>query len=275
MLWPLFVNAYLSVVLAMELEDARAFMEAHKHIFLPEHTDDIRALESVQLPEHVKENEVAQKYRTNKYRLTLSTPAYTNLVQFFESKKKEGGPTMSAILSSSCNIITKERSADDRFSFASILARSSEDSNFPAEDEGIPGHHPGSAYTGNNPALAGTLPRLKLGKLPLERELEGDVRGDLAEFDELEPPTLGQTSLVQHFDQMIKQEEGDESPSRGEIPYPDSTARDVAIEVQKVRENRDRFKIEGRTGGVGPAVSVCMFTFHNTYDGYAQKISSF
>jgi len=38
------------------------------------------------------------------------------------------------------------------------------------------------------------------------------------------------------------------------------------MEVQKVREYRDRYKIDGRTGGVGPAVSVCMFTFHNTLD---------
>lgn len=38
------------------------------------------------------------------------------------------------------------------------------------------------------------------------------------------------------------------------------------MEVQKIKENRDRFKIEGRTGGVGPGVSVTMFTFHNTFD---------
>lgn len=41
------------------------------------------------------------------------------------------------------------------------------------------------------------------------------------------------------------------------------------MEVQKVKENRDRFKIDGRdgrTGGVGPGLSVTMFTFHNTFD---------
>ena len=246
-------------------------MEAHKHHFLPEHADDLRALESLQLPEHVQENPIAQKYRSNKYRLTLSTPAFTNLIQFLESKKKEGGTVMSAILISYCNIITKERASDDRFSFSSILARGDEISGFPAEDEGIPGHHPGSAYTGDNPALAKALPRLKLGKLPLEPTLECDVRGDLMDIDAKEPPAPGQPTLVQHFDQMIKQEEGDEAPTRGDIPFPPSTARDVALEVHKVRENRDRFKIEGRTGGVGPAVSVCMFTFHNTYDGYVES----
>lgn len=173
---------------------------------------------------------------------------------------------MSAILSSYCTVITKERAADDRFSFAAMLGRARESETFPAEDEGIPGHHPGSAYTGDNPAMTGTLPRLKLGKLPPEPELEGDVRAELEEYDAKNPPAPGRNKLVQEYDQMIKKEEDEEAPTRAEIPFPPSTARDVAIEVQRVKENRDRFRIEGRTGGVGPAVSVCMFTFHNTYD---------
>jgi transcription initiation factor TFIID subunit 5 len=256
------------MISSLEPKDGHKFFDAHSNMFLPEYADDLRVFESLQLPEHVQENAIAKKYRSDKYRLTLSTPAYTNLIQFLESKKAEGGTVMTAILSSYCKIITKERSADDRFSFAAILARANEAGGFPAEDEGIPGHHPGSAYTGENPALEGTLPRLKLGKLPLEPVLEGDVRGDLADLDAKEPPVAGRPSLVEHFDQMIKKEDDEESPSRADIPYPPSTARDVSIEVQKVIENRDRFKIEGRTGGVGPGISVCMFTFHNTYDRY-------
>ena len=124
--------------------------------------------------------------------------------------------------------------------------------------------------SGDNPAMAGTLPRLKLGKLALEPLLESDVRADLEEEDAKNPPTAGRSTFVQHLEQMIKKEEDEEGPTRGEIPYPPSTARDVAMEVQKVKENRDRFKIEGRTGGVGPAISVCMFTFHNTHDAYAR-----
>ncbi|ODH53642.1 hypothetical protein GX48_00060 [Paracoccidioides brasiliensis] len=266
-LWPLFVYSYLSFISSLVPLEGRQFFEANKNLFLPEHTEDIRALEPVSLPEHVQENSVAKIYRNNKYRLTLSTPAFSNLVQFLESKQKEGGMVMLAILSSYCTIVTKERAADDRFSFAAMLNRANDISGIPAEDEGIPGHHPGSAYTGDNPAMAGTLPRLKLGKLPLEPTLEGDVRAELEEADVKDPPTGGRPSLVQHFEQMIKREEDEEAPTRAEIPYPPSLARDVAMEVQRVKENRDRFKIDGRTGGVGPAISVCMFTFHNTHDG--------
>lgn len=256
------------MVASSYLADSKSFFQSNKNLFLPEHTADIRALEPISMPEHVQENPIAQLYRNNKYRIVLSNPSFANLMQFLESKQKEGGSVMSAILTSYCSVITKERSADDRFSFAAVLSRAAGgQSSFPAEDEGIPGHHPGSAYTGDNPAMAGTLPRLRLGKLPLDQTLEADVRGELAEEDSKNHPPAGRNKLVQEFDGMIKKEEDEEAPTRADIPYPPSTARDVAIEVQKVKENRDRFRIEGRTGGVGPPVSICMFTFHNTYDG--------
>lgn len=237
-------------------------------MFLPEHTDDIRHFEPLSLPEHLQDNSVAKLYRTNKYRVVLSNPAYTNLLQFLESKDKEGGSVMNAILSSFCSVKTLDRATDDRFSFAAMLNSIGAGQTFPAEDEGIPGHHPGSAYTGDNPAMAGTLPRLRLGKLPMEQTLEEDVRAELAEEDQKQGPPAGRNTLTQEFDDMIKKEEDDEAPSRADIPFPASTARDVHTEVKKVMEHRDRFEIKGRTGGVGPGVSVCMFTFHNTFDKY-------
>lgn len=254
------------MVTSLYTPEAKQFFDANKNMFLPEHVDEVRIFEPISLPEHVQHNNTANLYRNNKYRIVLSNPAYNQLLQFLESKDKEGGSVMNAILSSYCAVKTMDRAADDRFSFASMLSQIAAGETFPLEDEGIPGHHPGSAYTGDNPAMVGTLPRLKLGKLPMEEVLEGDVRAELAEEDEKETPVPGRNTLVQEFDQMIKKEEGEEAPSRNDIPYPPSLARDVAIEVMKVKENRDRYRLDGRTGGVLPGVSVCMFTFHNTSD---------
>ena len=147
-----------------------------------------------------------------------------------------------------------------------MIARGSVEEDLPAEDEGIPGHNPGSANTDRNapPVLA----KLQLGALPMEPELMEDVRAELQEEDSKNPPKPGQNSLVDEFEQRIKRESTEEAPTRETVPLPPSLARDVLMEVQKVKENRDRFKIEGRTGGVGPGVSVCMFTFHNTFDRY-------
>ncbi|CAG8426757.1 unnamed protein product [Penicillium salamii] len=265
-LWPLFVYSFFNMVTSFYPQDAKAFFEANKNMFLPEHTDDIRHFEPISLPEHLQDNSIAKLYRNNKFRVVLSNPAYTNLLQFLESKDKEGGSVMNAILSSYCSVKTLDRATDDRFSFAAMLSQIGAGQTFPAEDEGIPGHHPGSAYTGDNPAMAGTLPRLRLGKMPMEPTLEEDVRAELAEEDQKQGPPPGRNTLTQEFEEMIKKEEDDEAPSRADIPFPESTARDVDIEVKRVMEHRDRFEIKGRTGGVGPGVSVCMFTFHNTFD---------
>lgn len=128
--------------------------------------------------------------------------------------------------------------------------------------EGIPG-----AFTGvSNKDIMDNNALLKLGMMPMEPDLAADVRAELEDEDKVHPPLAGTNSLVEEFDRTIKREESADAPSRNDIPLPPSRARDVIMEVQKIKESRDRFKIESRTGGIGPAVSVCMFTFHNTLD---------
>ena len=225
----------------------------------------MRALQSVSLPEHVLSNNTAKLYRSSRYRVTISQVAFLNLIQFLESKEKDGGAVVVGIIQSHLQVITIDRVADDQNSLARLLKRSRANEDYPAEDEGIPGHNPGSANVDRS-AGSTVLTRLRLGHLPLEPELVGDVRAELEEEDAKNPPDTGQDSLIQHFEQRIKREESEDAPTRSELQLPPSVARDVAMEIQKVKEDRDRFKIEGRTGGVGLGVSVTMFTFHNTYD---------
>lgn len=266
-LWPVFVYSYLILVTQNRSADAENFFNNFKGLFAQEHSEDLRMLGPIKSSEHVEDSYIAQLYYKNRYRLSISEPAFYHLVQFLESQKEYGGILLLDILNGHCNIATVNRASDDRYSFAAILARGNEVQDMPAEDEGIPGHHPGSTYTGDRPGVGQTLAKLKLGKMPMEETLEGDVRAELESLDAKEPPQPGRDTLVETHEMVnIKQEPDDEPPSRVEIPYPQSTARDVAMEVQKVRENRDRFKIESRTGGIGPGISVCMFTFHNTFD---------
>ena len=264
MLWPVFVYSFLNLVADGLPNESRTYFDHFKSSFEEEHRDDIRTLQSVSLPDHVMSNETAKSYRENKYRLTLSTMAFYNLIRFLESKEKEGGNLVTAILQNSLNVVTVDRAADGQSAFAQRLNRAKNVEDFPAEDEGIPGHNAGSANL-EQAAGSNVLPRVKLGALPMEKDFMEDVRGDLEDEDEKHPPVAGQSSLVQNFEQRIKREESEDAPTREELRLPQSTARDVAMEVQKVKEDRDRFKIEGRTGGVGPGVSVTMFTFHNTY----------
>ena len=267
-LWPVFVYSFLNLVSDYYPKESRKFFSAFKEIFEGGyHQDDLRKLEPISLPEHVLDSEIAKIYRGSKYRVKLSQMAFCNLIMFLESKETDGGSVIVSVIQTNLNIVTVEQTLDDQLSLARLLNRANGE-DYPAEDEGIPGHNPGSANIDRNSSST-VLTKLKLGPLPAESELSADVRADLEEEDIKNPPKEGQISFSQVYEQQqIKQEESEESPSRNDIPLPPSVARDVAMEVQRLRENRNRFKIEGRTGGVSASVSVTMFTLHNTFDWY-------
>jgi transcription initiation factor TFIID subunit 5 len=164
-------------------------------------------------------------------------------------------------------VVTVERTASAEKSIAAILASGQGEDELPTEDEGIPGHNPGHPLTSRyDPEADAARIRLQLGAYPQESELQEDVRAALQDEDAKSAPRPGQPTLVDEFEQRIKQEPSDDGPSRDIVPLPPSLARDVSMEVQKIIDYRDRYKLEGRTGGVGPAVSVTMYTFHNTHD---------
>jgi transcription initiation factor TFIID subunit 5 len=264
-LWPIFVHSFLNLVGDFMPRDAEQFFSTYKELFEAEHEDDLRALQPIYEAEHAQQNQIAQLYRNHQYRLTLSNMAFATLIQFLESREREGGALIMTILGSHFDVRSVDRAtAGGARGLAKMLAERNGEQDVPAEDEGIPGHHPGSANQDRNAPTV--LAKLSLGPMPMEADLMEDVRAELQEHDSSHPPGAGQNSLVDEFEQQIKREPMDDVPSRDAMPFPPSTARDVAMEVQKVKENRDRFRIEGRTGGVGPGISVTMFTFHNTFD---------
>ncbi|GAB7361316.1 hypothetical protein MBLNU230_g1373t1 [Neophaeotheca triangularis] len=265
MLWPLFVYAFLSLVAEFYPNDSREFFKKYRHIFDSEHEDDVRSLQPISDPAHLETHNIAKIYRDNKYRLTLSMMGFSSLIQHLEKYESEGGQVVKALLDQFFDVRTVDRAAaGNERSLAKLLAKQNGDENTPAEDEGIPGHHPGSANTNRDAPTV--LSKLSLGPAPMDSDLRDDVKAELQDHDAQNPPAAGQNSLTEEFEQRIKREETDDIGPRDTIPLPPSTARDVAMEVQKVKENRDRFRIEGRTGGVGPGVSVAMFTLHNTFD---------
>ncbi|KAI4206183.1 MAG: hypothetical protein LQ346_001244 [Caloplaca aetnensis] len=267
LLWPVFVYSFLDLVTDYYPKEARTFFSNFRETFENEHEDDLRSLQAIALPEHVSTNDIARIYQSQRYRVTLSQTAFFNLIQFLESKEKDGGAVIISILQTRLNVVVVERTAEDQFSFARLLERAKHREDFPAEDEGIPGHNPGSAKLDSSAGSA-VLTKLKLGQITLDAEGRQDVLSDLEDEDKANPPGPGQQSLVETFEQRIKREESEEVPGRTELPpRPPPLARDVAMEVQKVKENRDQLKLAGRTGGVGPGINVVMYTFHNTYDG--------
>ncbi len=263
-MWPVFVHSYLELVRQGSYAYAQEFMKKLRGSFENTHRDELQRLSLITVSQHVQENTVAKLYRENRYRIPLSVSVAGRMFNFLQRDEDQGRDVIVEILNDHCTIEHIERGPIEPLSFEAIYRRSRhmELDDVDAQ-EGIPGseHRAGLA----NRDILDNSAALKLGPLPIEPELRADVIAELEEEDRLHPPRDGKPTLVEEFNAMhpIKKESGD-SPERTDIPYPPSRAKDVVMEMQKVRENRDRFRIEGRTGGVGPAVSVCMFTFHNT-----------
>lgn len=224
-------------------------------------------MKAIYLPQHVESSQIAKLYREARYRLRINDSAFNSLIIYLESQAKNGGTFLVSIIQTHLNIITYEGSTSDQYALANLLNRARNVEDYPAEDEGIPGHNPGSANV-EQASNSTVLTKLRLGPMPMESDLREDVQAELEEEDIKQPPEDGKVPLIEHFEQQIKQEESEDAPTRQEIPLPPSTARNVEMEVTKVKENRDRYKIhlEGRTGGVPVPVSIVMYTFHNTYD---------
>ncbi|XP_044721179.1 TFIID subunit NTD2 domain-containing protein [Hirsutella rhossiliensis] len=261
LLWPIFVYSFFELVGNGYAEDSKAFLKDLGHHFQPAHDDDLRNFSTITLPQHIADNSTAKLYRDNKYRIPLNQHATGDLFNFLERESEQGGAVIRQLLVTYCQVDSTARGPITPFSFEAVFRRSKNaDIDEVDAREGIPGINIGLS---NRDVLDPTAP-LKLGPLPMESDLREDVRAELEDEERKNPPPDGVSSLLEEFDQKIKREESADAPSRADLPLPPSRPRDIMLEMQKVRENRDRFKIEGRTGGVGTAVSACMFTFHNT-----------
>ncbi|EME40093.1 hypothetical protein DOTSEDRAFT_74821 [Dothistroma septosporum NZE10] len=266
-LWPLFVYSFLQCVNEFFSIDASEFFRRFRGAFESEHEDDVRALAGIFEPEHIEQNHIAELYRNNKYRLSLSQMAYSTLMMYLEAKETEGGGIIVGIISAHLDVRVIDRASfGAERSLAKLLAQRDGNLDVPAEDEGIPGHNAGSANP--DPKAPAVLSKLSLGFAPPENDLMEDVKAELQNDDNVKPPAPGQNSLLDEYEQTIKREPLEEAPRDLQVlPFPPSTARDVALEVSRVKEQRDRYRIlDTRTDGAGPGISVTMFTFHNTFD---------
>ncbi|KID88285.1 WD40/YVTN repeat-like-containing domain protein [Metarhizium guizhouense ARSEF 977] len=262
LLWPMFVYAFLELAGHGYTEDAKTFLKELSSYFQPVHADDLKTFSTITLPQHVAENPTAKLYKENKYRIPLNQHATGDLFNFLERESEQGGSVIRQLLVTYCQIDSTARGPITPFSFEAVFRRSK---NADIEEidakEGIPGVNIGLS---NKDILDPAQP-LKLGPLPMDPDLRDDVRAEIEDEEKRNPPAEGTNSMLEDFDQKIKREEDADAPSRADLPLPPSRPRDIMLEMQKVRENRDRFKIDGRTGGIGTSVSACMFTFHNTF----------
>jgi transcription initiation factor TFIID subunit 5 len=85
-LYPLFVHGYLDLVKKGQQLFASQFMLSHLDEVEADHRDEVYKLLVVQTPDHLKENEVAQLWLQNRYKLSMSSFSYDLLMSFLQEQ---------------------------------------------------------------------------------------------------------------------------------------------------------------------------------------------
>ncbi|KAF9101390.1 Transcription initiation factor TFIID subunit 5 [Mortierella sp. GBA35] len=236
-LFPLFLHSYLNLVNRGLKDQASKFMESYRSDHLEMHSQDIARLATITDAQHIKENELAQMYKTNKYHLRMAPVSSELLIAFLEDNK------FFVLLQIVNQHVTVQVGA----------ANAGED-----EVIGIAGHGTHQLATFNQQSVM-------LGQMPPDAAFREQVEQSLKEEEALaggdtimngETPT----SLLEEY-KKVKTEAGIDSPSRDDVPLPPFKGSDIQAEIEALRDSRKRVAL-----GPSSLPSICAYTFHNAQE---------
>ncbi|EPS43980.1 hypothetical protein H072_2075 [Dactylellina haptotyla CBS 200.50] len=268
--FPVFVHMFLSLMRNGVPAEATKFFETYNQEFQSKHSFDLRGLSTITAAHHVEENETAKLYTENKYNVTLTATSHGLLMGYLTEHGGAAGDAVISILNTNVQLYKVDRQPSFGFSG---------DDDMMGDNEGIPGH-----INKDGPSQK-DLPGVKLGLMPMDKDLIADVEFELAAEDarekerrEGELSTTSGPSFLETFQQHIKREESEDTPMRDDIPLPPYKQTDIDSEIKAVKDYRDRFRLSTITlqaktqaGTEGPPMtgalpSVLTYTFHNTND---------
>lgn len=249
-LYPIFIHCYLELISKNFVAEAKTFLDQFKddHMMLL-HGLEINKLAGISLPEHIKENPLAQAYRTHKYKIIVSKTTINLLLFFLHENETVGGTVIIRIINQYLNPIISTITKPDKLNLEG-------DSN---PEEGIPG------FTTNNINELdkfNELTSVKLGKLPMDPEIRKEIEAELKIKDEKIETQEGGKTLVEEFTEMNETDQ--DAPARELLPLPPKDASDIKRTILSVEDARNMIKLGGNDGLQPSAPSVCMYTFHNT-----------
>ncbi|GJJ76979.1 transcription initiation factor TFIID subunit 5 [Entomortierella parvispora] len=238
-LYPLFVHSYLHLVDRGLKTQAKHFMDTYRSDHIELHSPDIIRLATVIEVQHVKENELAQMYKNNKYHLRMSPVSLELLIAFLQDNK----------------FIVLLRIVNQHLNIQVGPASSKED-----EIIGIAGHGTHQLTTFNKQ-------KVTLGQMPPDAALREQVEQTLKEEEAQaahdstinggEPPAT--VSLMEEYKKVKTEAEAD-TPSRDDVPMPPFKGSDIQAEIEALRDSRKRVAL-----GPSSLPSICAYTFHNAH----------
>ncbi|CCE65522.1 hypothetical protein TPHA_0L01690 [Tetrapisispora phaffii CBS 4417] len=276
-LYPVFIYIFLKIVSKSPIH-ARGFFDKYSSDFRAFHSTEINRLFSVNSQDHIKENEIANAFHSNRYRVTLTKTTVNLLLFYLNDNVNIGGSLIISILNEYMELnIVETVTSKERLQDGIKLISENDRSNINYEINSTP---------------------VKLGKLPQDEEFIKEIETELKILDEKEKQNIVNTAennkplppitLLEEFrgllsrsyvDYFGKKNKGSnigseisekksasrsvdiQSPSIEVLPLPPKNALDLKIEIQKVKEYRDYVPLYDLKTALP---SVCMFTFLNT-----------
>lgn len=240
--YPIFVHCFLELISKGFTAHAKAFLDKFKddHVLL--HGLEITKLAGLSLPEHLRENKLAQAYRNNRYRIIVSKTTINVLLYFLHENEAVGGAVLIRIINQYLNPVISTTRPDKIVQAGGANP-----------DEGITGYNTEATEIDKFNEQP-----VKLGKLPIEPEVQKEIEAELKVKDETTEPVNGVT-LTEEFQKMTAPD--DDSPARESLPLPLKDASDIKRQILAVEDSRSKIKLDNIQAS---APSVCMYTFHNT-----------
>ncbi|KAH7883518.1 TFIID and SAGA subunit [Phlebopus sp. FC_14] len=292
MLFPVFCHFYLDLIQRGFKEAALRFYSTFSPSLAPMHNVTLHHLSTLLLPTHVQNDELAQRFRSEKYIIRMSRSGFSLLIGWLT--EGVGGEAAGAGVGFSGEQGKRGRASvmrvvNNHLRFDVIAASTATVSpNAWEESTGLLSSLIPKTSQGSTSAASTTIPssntfnaskgELKLGPPPISEELRAETERALREQAMLDRDPSAQYDI--HYARPTAAP-GIVSPTEADLlPHPPSFKTvDVQREVEKVRDARKRIRLEPSTlssvdlNSVGGAArarglpSICVYTLHDVGEG--------
>ncbi|AMD20806.1 HDR064Wp [Eremothecium sinecaudum] len=217
-IYPIFIYVFLTLVHKDPVQ-ARRFFDKYSHDFKALHGSEINKLFSVNSVDHIKENELAQGFQSNKYRVSISRTTLNLLLYFLNENESVGGSLLISIINQNL-----EPNAVDNITSQETLT------------DGIKDVSAGAIDVDNHNSVP-----VKLGPFPIDQEFTKEVEVELKRKDEQENeqnPDENRRTLLEEYKSMTGQDSNIQDPN----VYPTESTS-----VQKSEDGEIPEKVEDKS----------------------------
>lgn len=243
LLYPIFIHCYLELISKNFSSQAKQFFDKFKQDHEILHGSELKQLAGLSIADHLVENDLAQNYRKNKYKIIVSKTSMNLLLYFLHENEAVGGAILIRIINQYLNPIVRITKPDKK--------------DYEGEanpEEGIPminTNESSEVEKFNEQSVS-------LGKFPMDPDVKTEIEAELKVKDDKGDEVNGK-SLVDEFNTMVEPDA--DSPARESLPLPLKDYSDIKRHIMEVEDSRSKIKLDAIQA---TAPSVCMYTFHNT-----------